>query len=62
MNAKKTNWLFTSIILLNVVVVAAVEFVTGYMVIEIGTIPGLLLSQAICLCRRFCFYLPHGPK
>lgn len=62
MNAKKTNWLFTTIILLNVVAVVAVSFVTDYAKVEIGTIPGLLLSQAILFVPTLLFLFATRTK
>ena len=62
MNAKKTNWLFTTIILLNVVAVVAVAFATEYAEVEIGIIPGLLLSQAVLFLPALLFLLATRTK
>lgn len=62
MNAKKTNWLFTAIILLNVVVVVALGVVTAYKNIEMGVISGLLLSQAILFVPAILFLLATRTK
>lgn len=62
MNAKKTNWLFTTIILLNAVTIVAVAFLNGYVNIEIGTISGLLLSQAIMFVPAVLFLLGTRTK
>lgn len=62
MNAKKTNWLFTTIILLNVVAVVAMAFVTEYTEVEIGTIAGLFLSQALLFGPAILFLLATRTK
>lgn len=53
MNARKVNWLFTSIIALNVLVVVLVALAGES--ISIGTIPGLLLSQAVIFVPALLF-------
>lgn len=53
MNSKRVNWLFTTIIALNVVVVILVAMAGGR--ISIGIIPSLLLSQAIIFLPSVLF-------
>ena len=55
MNAKKTNWLFTVVILLNFVTVVAVAYLAEYRNTEIATIPALLLSQALLFVPAILF-------
>ncbi|MBE5882497.1 MAG: CPBP family intramembrane metalloprotease [Lachnospiraceae bacterium] len=53
MNSKKVNWLFTSIIVLNVILVVLVVLAGDR--ISIGTIPSLLLSQVIIFVPAVLF-------
>lgn len=62
MNAKKTNWLFTVIIILNVVVLVAVAFLAEYANVRLDTIPALLLSQAILFVPAIVFLLATRTK
>lgn len=62
MNAKRTNWLFTSIIALNVAAVVAIAFLAGYGGAELGTIPALLLSQAILFVPAILFLVATRTK
>ncbi|MBQ8527122.1 MAG: CPBP family intramembrane metalloprotease [Lachnospiraceae bacterium] len=55
MNAKKTNWLFTTIIALNVLAVVAVTFFSQSSDVEMAAIPALLLSQAIIFIPAVLF-------
>lgn len=57
MNAKKTNWLFTVIILINMVTVFCVVFLAERVNIKLGTIPALLLSQAMLFVPAILFML-----
>ncbi len=55
MNAKKTNWLFAVIIICNIIAVFGVAFVAEKTDIKMGTIPALLLSQAIIFVPAILF-------
>lgn len=57
MNAKKTNWLFTVIILINIIVVFGISLLAEYTDISLGTIPALLLSQAMLFVPAILFLL-----
>lgn len=57
MNAKKTNWLFAVIIAVNILVVIGVSFLSEYTDITIGTIPALLISQAMMFVPTVFFLI-----
>lgn len=60
MNSKRVNWLFTTIIALNVVVVILVAMAGER--ISIGILPSLLLSQAIIFLPSVLFLAGTGTK
>ncbi len=62
MNAKKTNWLFAVIIAINFLTVIGVSFLAEYADVTIGTIPALLLSQAMLFVPAIIFLLGTRTK
>ena len=62
MNAKKTNWLFTVIILLNFLTVVTVAYLAEYKNIRIDTIPALLLSQVLLFVPAILFLVGSKTK
>ena len=57
MNAKKTNWLFTSIILINILAVLGIALLSQRFEMKLGAIPALLLSQAMLFVPAILFLL-----
>ena len=62
MNAKKTNWLFTVIILLNFLTVVVVAYLAEYKNMQMDTIPALLLSQALLFVPAILFLVGSKTK
>jgi len=62
MNAKKTNWFFTVIIICNIIAVFGVAFAAEKTDIKMGAIPALLLSQALLFVPTILFLLGTKTK
>ncbi len=62
MNAKKTNWLFTTIIIINIIAVFGIALLAESIDVKLGAIPALLLSQAMLIVPAVMFLLGTKTK
>ncbi|MDE5931136.1 MAG: CPBP family intramembrane metalloprotease, partial [Lachnospiraceae bacterium] len=64
MNSKKVNWVFLSLILLNMamIVLMLVFYLRGSMLFDIDIVTNLLLSQLIMVLPAFLFALASRKK